>query len=743
MLLFLETGRRWAGLATLALAGCSAPGASIPAADLATESATDPANHPATASATLHPMTQTARAPTNRLAGETSPYLLQHAANPVDWYPWGPEALERARVEQKPIFLSIGYSACHWCHVMEEESFENPAIAAVMNRYFVNVKVDREERPDLDEIYMKAVQAMTGSGGWPMSVFLTPDLEPFFGGTYFPPVRKYGRASFPEILEALGADWQRSRDGIVQRGRAMADMIRKEGTTRTAAEVDPRALPAGFLALSESFDERWGGFGGAPKFPHAMDLRPVLRHWLRTRDARALAMARTTFDRMSQGGMYDQLGGGFHRYSTDEQWLIPHFEKMLYDNALLVPAYLEAHLATGEPEYARIARECCDWALREMTTPEGAFASSQDADSEGEEGKFFAWTPAELAAVLGPERGAWAAEWYGVTPEGNFEHGTSALGRPRAAADVAETLGTDVARLEPAMAEARRLLFEAREKRVHPHTDDKVLASWNGLMISALAQAHQALGEPRYLAAARNAASYVLEHMRRDDGALLATARGGKAKLNAYLDDNAFTIQGLLDLYESDFDPRWIREALALAEHVEKRFADATNGGYFTTSDDHERLLARLKAPHDGALPAGQSVHALNLLRLAELTGRGDLAQRAEGVIHSVGALVNRFPQAFGQLLIALDFLASSPREIVVAGEPGAAATQAMLAAIRGEFLPQRVVALADRRADLGLMPLLDGKTAEAGKARAYVCRNYACKAPVDTPEALVEQLRD
>jgi uncharacterized protein len=730
-------------LVVLSILGGSAPGCSTRSHSPAGSPTTVQDPHLAQVPARTDPMTSTAHAPTNRLAGETSPYLLQHAANPVDWYPWGPEALERARSEGKPIFLSIGYSACHWCHVMEEESFENPAVAAVMNRYFVNIKVDREERPDLDEIYMKAVQAMTGSGGWPMSVFLTPDLEPFFGGTYFPPTRRYGRPGFGEILEALGSAWEKDRQGILERGRALGEMIRKEGTARTSSEIDPGVLAASFGALSQSFDARWGGFGDAPKFPHSLDLRLVLRQWLRTRDEQALGMATLTLDKMARGGMYDQLGGGFHRYSTDEKWLIPHFEKMLYDNALLVPAYLEGFLATNDAEYARIARECCEWALREMATAQGAFASSQDADSEGEEGKFFVWTPDELVAVLGPERGAWAAEWYGVTPEGNFEHGASALWRPRTDAEVAETLRVDVPKLEAAMAEARGELLAAREKRVHPGTDDKVLASWNGLMISALAQAYQVLDEPRYLAAAQRAATYVLEEMRRPDGALLATARDGRAKLNAYLDDYAFVVQGLIDLYEGDFDPRWIREALALSEHVEARFADAENGGYFTTSDDHEKLLARLKAPHDGALPAGQSVHALNLLRLAELTGRGELAQRAETVLRSVGALVNRYPHAFGQLLIALDFLSASPREIVVAGEPDAPATKAMLAAIRRELLPQRVVALGDSRADTSLMPLLDGKTSEAGKARAFVCRNYACKRPADTVEQLVEQLRE
>ncbi|MCC7011288.1 MAG: thioredoxin domain-containing protein [Planctomycetes bacterium] len=679
----------------------------------------------------------------NRLAHETSPYLLQHASNPVDWYPWGPEALARARAEDKPIFLSIGYSACHWCHVMEHESFEDEAIAALMNEHFVNIKVDREERPDLDDIYMKAVQTLTGSGGWPMSVFLTPELEPFFGGTYFPPTRRYGRPSFPEIVEGLGTAWKRDRAGLAQRGKALAEMIRKEGTTATASDLDARLLSTAFDALAQNFDERWGGFGGAPKFPHATDLRMVLRHARRTGDSRALRMATLTLDKMAAGGMYDQLGGGFHRYSTDEKWLIPHFEKMLYDNALLVPAYLEGYLATGDENYARIARECCAWALREMSTPEGGFASSQDADSEGEEGRFFAWTPNELAQVLGAKHGAWAAEWYGVTHEGNFEHGRSALWRPDSPQDVAARLHVGVVELESAMRDARAKLLAVREQRVRPHTDDKVLASWNGMLISALAQAHQVLGDARFLEAAQRAARYVLVGMRAADGGLLATARAGRAKLNAYLDDYAFTIQGLIDLYEADFDPHWIREALALEGVVEARFRDELNGGYFTTSHDHETLIARLKAPHDGALPAGQSVHALNLLRLAELTGRGQLAQSVERTIRSVGALANRYPAAFSQLLVAVDFLAVGPREIVIAGELADSTTRDFLRSVRSTFLPQRVVALADARADLELMPLLDGKSAPAGHARAFVCRNYACQEPARDARELLEQLED
>jgi uncharacterized protein YyaL (SSP411 family) len=679
----------------------------------------------------------------NRLGGETSPYLLQHARNPVHWHPWGPEALARARSEDRPIFLSIGYSACHWCHVMERESFENDSIAQLMNEHFVNVKVDREERPDLDEIYMKAVQSMTGSGGWPMSVFLTPDLEPFYGGTYFPPRSAHGRPGFAEVLTAIARAWKEDRENVATQGRRMAKRIADEGTWSTIADLDPQILDRSFAALQQSHDPEWGGFGGAPKFPHALDLRILLRHFLRTRNPAALAIATTTLDRMAEGGIRDHLGGGFHRYSTDEKWLIPHFEKMLYDTALLLPAYLEAHLQTGQERYARVARECVDWVLREMVTPGGGFASSQDADSEGEEGRFFAWTPEEIAAILGAKRGSRAAAWFGVTDEGNFEHGRSALWRHDPPAELAARLRCDPHELEADMEGARSELWEAREKRVHPGTDDKVLVSWNGLMISALAQAHQVLGEARALDAARRAASFVLESMRRPDGRLFATSRGGRAHLDAYLDDYAFLIQALIDLYESDFDERWIQEALALEAIVAERFADTEKGGWFTTASDHETLIARLKNPHDGALPSGNGVQALNLLRLAELTGRGELSRRAETGIRSLGAMVNHYPAAFSQLLLAVDFLAAGPREIVIAGEPAGEAASRMIDVVRRTFLPQRVVASAREGADPALLPLVEGKQAGPGGARAYVCRNYACREPVDSPEDLGRVLRE
>ncbi|HMI92538.1 MAG TPA: thioredoxin domain-containing protein, partial [Polyangiales bacterium] len=685
----------------------------------------------------------------NRLAGETSPYLLQHARNPVDWYPWGPEALERARREDKPIFLSIGYSACHWCHVMERECFEEPSIAALMNALYVNIKVDREERPDIDEIYMKAVVAMTGSGGWPMSVFLTPDLRPFFGATYLPPVRKYDRPSFPDVLVGLAGAYAQDRAKVVEQAQQLTAVVSEEARTDLRGALLPDLLERAGKSLLGSWDRTWGGFGGAPKFPHSGELRALLRLHTRESDVagagdelqrtEALACATHTLERMARGGLYDQLGGGFHRYSTDAEFRIPHFEKMLYDNALLVVAYLDAHLVTRRDDFARIARESCDWALREMRTQEGAFASAQDADSEGEEGRFFVWTPDELEDLLGRERGRRAVAYFDVTPQGNFENGQSALWRPRDAQVVADELGLSVDALEQEMVEVRRLLLAAREQRVHPMTDDKVLVSWNGLMISALALAYQVLDEPRYLDAARAAARYLLDGLRAPDGGLFATARAGRAHLDACLDDYAFLIQALLDLYESDFDLSWLRSARALSERVQTRFRDHELGGYFTTGEGHEALITRVKSVHDGALPAGSGVQMLNLFRLGELSGDSALAQQAEEVAGSLAALANRQPRAFAHLLLALDFAAREPRQVVISGALDDAATQALLRALRTTFRPQRVVAFAGADADANAseLPLLAGRAPDARGALAYVCRQQTCLMPTHSPADL------
>jgi uncharacterized protein YyaL (SSP411 family) len=683
----------------------------------------------------------TANAPANRLANETSPYLLQHAHNPVDWYPWGPAALERARTEQKPIFLSIGYSACHWCHVMERECFENPEIAQLMNELYVNIKVDREERPDVDEIYMKAVLAMTGSGGWPMSMFLTPSLQPFFGATYLPPVRAYGRPSFPDVLTALAQAWQNDRARVAEQASLLTAAVSEEASVDARGTLDASALTHSLDKLRQSFDAQWGGFGGAPKFPHSGDLRLLLRHALRGGGAQAQAMAVHTLLRMADGGIYDQLGGGFHRYSVDRQWRVPHFEKMLYDNAQLVVAYLEAHVATGNPRFAQIAAECCDWALREMQTAEGGFASTQDADSEGEEGQFFAWTTAQVRSVLGDERGRAVAAWFDVTDQGNFEHGKSVLWMPVPRQTVAQHVGRPLPELQALVQSAKPELLAARTRRVHPATDDKVLAAWNGLMIGALAQAYQVLEDPLYLDAAQRAARYVLDGMRQPDGRLFATARHGRAHINACLDDYAFVAQGLIDLYEASFDERWLREALALTQIVETRFADRERGGYFTTGEGHEALITRCKSVQDGALPAGSAVHALSLLRLAELTARPALLAQAHAAVDGLAKLALRHPQAFSHLLIALDFRLGEPRQIVIAGDPASTETKALLRSVRRTFRPQRVVTFATPGSDLTLLPVLEGKTA-ADQSRAYVCQGHTCQAPTQGADQLQAALR-
>jgi uncharacterized protein YyaL (SSP411 family) len=673
----------------------------------------------------------------NRLIHETSPYLRQHAHNPVDWYPWGEEALSRARSEDKPIFLSVGYSACHWCHVMERECFENPSIAALMNSLYVNIKVDREERPDIDEIYMKAVTAMSGSGGWPMSVFLTPELEPFFGTTYLPPVSAYGRPSFPDVLIGLSEAFRDERPKVVEQAQQLAAAIAAEGRVDLRAELSDGLLDVSLEQFKRRFDPQWGGFGAPPKFPHASDLRLCLRHHQRTGDPQALRMATRSLDAMANGGMCDQLGGGFHRYSVDREWRVPHFEKMLYDNAQLIAAYLEAFTLTHDARYAQVARSACDWALREMQTEEGGFASAQDADSEGVEGRFFVWTPQELEAVLGSELARVTAAYFDVTEAGNFEHGKSVLWTPRPVAQVAATLGITVEQLDAQIAEAKPRLQQAREARVRPGTDDKVLTGWNGLMASALAQAFQVLGEPRYARAAERCIDLVLGPMRQPDGRLFGTWRAGRAHVNACFDDYAFVIQALCDLYESSFDARRLREALALTELVEARFADVEHDGYFTTGEGHERLIARLKSTHDGALPSGAAVHAHNLARLAAWTGQSALRERALATLQSLGGMAQQYPQAFAHLLLVLDFLRGSPREVVIAGELGERSTEALLACVRTTFRPQRVVALAAKGADATLVPLIAGKTQGGHGARAYVCEDFRCLAPVDSPDDL------
>ncbi len=673
----------------------------------------------------------------NRLAGETSPYLLQHADNPVDWYPWGPEALERARREDRPILLSIGYAACHWCHVMAHESFEDPHTAALMNEHFVCVKVDREERPDLDGIYMTAVQAMTGQGGWPMTVFLTPEGEPFFAGTYYPREDRLGMPAFEKVLRAISEAWRDRRDEARSQGRQVAEHVALQtDALKGAADRSPTdgVLREAFEGVRRAFDPEWGGFGGAPKFPQPMTLDFLLRCHLRGWPE-ALEMVQRTLDRMAAGGIFDQLGGGFHRYSTDRRWLVPHFEKMLYDNAQLVRLYARGWQVTGTERYAQVARRTADYMLGELRHPDGGFFSSQDADSEGEEGRFFVWSYQELVEVAGEP----VASFFGAVPEGNWE-GRNVLWTPFPLRMVAEQAGIGVEELERQVLTGRDALLQRREGRVHPATDDKVLAAWNGLAIAALAEAGRVLPEPGYVEAAVAAAEFVLGTMRTPR--LRRAWRDGRLGGPGYLDDYACTAEACLTLYETTFEPRWLREALALADELLGLFADP-EGGFFQTGADAEKLVVRPKELLDNAVPAGSSVAAEVLLRLGRLVGSERYEQAAVGALQVVQGLFARAPTGFGYALGVADFALSRVREVAIVGEPGAADTDALLAEVRRRYRPNQVVALAapaDREA-AAVVPLLVDRPTLDGHATAYVCEHFACRQPVADPEALARQL--
>jgi hypothetical protein len=682
------------------------------------------------------PMQASSTRPPNRLAHETSPYLRQHAHNPVDWYAWGEEALAAARKLDRPIFLSIGYSACHWCHVMEHESFENEAIAAIMNAHFVCIKVDREERPDLDQIYMNAVQLMTRHGGWPMSVFLTPELKPFFGGTYWPPESRMGMPGFRDILRKVHEAWTSRRGELAHSAEELTKAVREIASmSGDRTGLDESVLRQAMQRLTSIADRRYGGFGGAPKFPHSMDLRLLLRCWKRFNDADSLAVSRLTLDRMSAGGIYDHLGGGFHRYSTDERWLAPHFEKMLYDNALLVPAYLEAFQATGDPQYARVARETLDYTLREMTQPEGGFYSTQDADSEGEEGKFFVWSQEEIDRLLGPDDSRIFNYCYDVTPEGNWE-GKSILNRPKTDAQAAKVLNVDATELDRVLARSRQKLFEAREKRVHPGRDDKVLVSWNGMMISAFAAGAQVLGDERCAIAARAAADFLLRTMRTDTGTLLHSYKDGKARFNAYLDDYACLIDGLVDLYQATFDARYLDDAVSLAGKMIALFHDDAGQGFFYTSSDHEKLIARNKESQDGSTPSGNSMAACALLKLGRLCGRADFEKVAVGTLEFLSAILAQSPTAASQALLAVDFLLGPTHEVAIVDGSRPEETGEVLHSLHGKFLPNKIVvrktaAMTDETLPATLAPLLKGKVSRGGSATMYLCDHGTCGLPV------------
>ena len=675
---------------------------------------------------------------TNRLIHETSPYLRQHAHNPVDWYPWGQEALDKAKREDKPILLSIGYSACHWCHVMERESFENEAIAEVMNAHFVNIKVDREERPDLDTLYMNYVQMTTGSGGWPMTVFLTPDQIPFYGGTYFPPEDRFGRPGFGRLCLTLAEAYREKREEIEARGPDIVQRLAAMNTLPAgAANVTAASLDRAFDQLAPRFDLTHGGFTGAPKFPGSMSLAFLLRHFSRAGRPEGRDFVALSLQKMARGGMYDQLGGGFHRYSVDERWLVPHFEKMLYDNALLSRLYLEAYQLDPQPLYARVVEEILDYVVREMLNPEGGFYSTQDADSEGHEGKFFIWTPREIGEILGEEEGKVFCRYYDVTAQGNFE-GANILNVPRPLEQVARELSLSPGELARILSEARQRLFPEREKRVKPHRDEKILTGWNGMMGVSFVEASLVLQRADYLEVARRNARFLLEHLCRK-GRIFRTHKDGVSKLRGYLDDYANLVEQLLALYQATGEREWLDQAVIYNDAMLELFWDREQAAFFLTGKEHEKLVTPVRDVYDNATPAGSSVAVFNLLKLAILTGNMEYRSIAETNLESMHLPLTRYPNGFGYLLGAADFYLGPVKEIAVVGDPESGETRRLLEVVHGRFLPNKVVAILDPNAadGAGDLPLLEGKTLVKGRPAAYVCENYTCKAPVTEPSQL------
>jgi uncharacterized protein YyaL (SSP411 family) len=690
----------------------------------------------------------------NRLIHESSPYLLQHATNPVDWYPWGKDAFEKARKENKPIFLSIGYSTCHWCHVMEHESFSDEEVAALLNKYFVSIKVDREERPDIDQVYMAVTQTMTGRGGWPNTVFLTPDKKPFFAGTYFPKETRWGLPGLMELLPEVAAIWQNDRENVLKSAQQITDLLAGKGDPNPGNAPDKNLLDKTRNLLADVYDPEYGGFGQAPKFPTPHILTFLLRRYHHNEDTQALAMVEKTLTRMRLGGIHDHIGFGFHRYSTDGQWLVPHFEKMLYDQALLAMAYTEAYQATGKKFYARTVREIIAYILRDMTSNEGGFYSAEDADSEGVEGKFYLWTLLQIQKILGKKETETFKRIYTLEANGNFTSreeaqaaGSNILHLKKALPDLAGKLGVPEKQLRRRLEINREKLFKVRNKRVHPFKDDKILTDWNGLMIAALARAGQVLNEPRYTAHAVRAADFIMLKLRDNNGRLVKRYRKGIAGLPAHLDDYAFVVWGFLELYEATLKATYLQEAIRLNDQMIKHFWDQQSGGLFMTADDSEKLLIRNKEIYDGAIPSGNSVAALNLLRLGHMTGREDYLKKAEGISRAFSESVNRYPAGHAHLMMALDYALNPNYEVVIVGQPAAKDTRAMLLALRRPFLPGKVVLLrpADKKAAaeiIRMAPYTEFMVSKDGRATAYVCTNFVCKLPTTDISQMLANLQ-
>ena len=678
----------------------------------------------------------------NNLINETSPYLLQHAHNPVNWYPWDEEALTISKTEDKPILLSIGYSACHWCHVMERESFENPDIAALMNEHFVNIKVDREERPDLDAVYMEAVQMLTGSGGWPMTVFLTPEGKPFYGGTYFPPVDQSGMPGFPRLLTSVSQAYHNNKSEIERVTSQLTEQMGRNGSM--SAGVTPLTidiLHQAYNALAGNFDYQNGGFGNAPKFPQPMTPEFLLHYHSHNYNPRALEMVEFTLEKMAYGGMYDQVGGGFHRYSTDSYWLVPHFEKMLYDNALIAKLYVHAYQITKKPLYKRIAEETIDYVLREMTSPLGGFYSAQDADSEGVEGKFFVWSRVEIIEALGEHAGDIFSRFYNVSDRGNFE-GQNILNMSKSEEEFATDNAIDLDELATILNKGKSALLEIREKRIHPLLDDKVLASWNGLMIKTLSEAGSALNREDYIEAARKCAEFILTELR-DGDRLLRTYRNGTAKLLGYLEDYSFIADGLIALYENTFEDYWLKNAIAMSDNMINLFWDETLGGFYDTGHDHETLVVRPRDIFDNAQPCGGSIASDVMIRLAVITDNDDYLQKGVTPLRGLHQLMARAPSGTAHWLSVLDFHIHTPKEIAIIGDKTDQATTELKEIVFHTYLPNKIV-VGRHGSDTGISsPLLDGKEKQNDKPTVYVCENYTCLNPTNDPQTLLTQLSD
>ncbi len=691
---------------------------------------------------------------TNRLAGSSSPYLLQHKDNPVDWFPWGPEAFEKAAREDKPVFLSIGYSTCHWCHVMAHESFEDPEVARLMNDAFVSIKVDREERPDIDGIYMSACHMITGSGGWPLTIIMTPDQKPFFVGTYIPKTSRYGRTGMMELVPRIKEIWEKRRDEVDTSADRITEALRQMSDGGDGGSLGPELLDRAHADLAARFDEEHGGFGRAPKFPTPHVMLFLLRHAERTGDGKALAMVEKTLEAMRRGGMYDHLGFGFHRYSTDREWRVPHFEKMLYDQAQLALLYVEGYQATGKAAYRRTAEEIFEYVLRDMTAPDGGFYSAEDADSEGEEGKFYLWSEDEIRSILDEDDADLVVRLFNVEKGGNFleeatrhRTGTNILFRTGGLDEIAAELEIPSDRLGERIERAREKLFVEREKRIHPGKDDKILLSWNGLMISALARGAVILQEPRYSEAARRAADFVLTRMRTGKGRLLRRFRAGEAGITAQLEDYAFFTAGLIDLYGCTFDAGYLKEAVNLNRQMIDHFVDAETGGFFATADDGEKLITRRMEADDGATPSGNSMAMVNLIRLGRMLGSAELEDLAAKTGGAFSKWIERSPSAFTHFMVALDLASGPSQELVIVGRREADDTQAMLRAVSSRFLPRLVVLFRDAGAEEGgdpvaeLAPFTKPYAAIDGKATAYVCSGFQCEQPVTDPGEMMRLL--